>query len=123
MSLERNIDHIAAVPGIEAVLIRSGPAMDFRGSEEFRELLLFTTRLADLCPPEPIQIRVGDYNAVVQTEGREQAFVVVRIGAPIRKSLRRTLRRMSKRERRGPPAAQAAAHWPPHEGSPSHSGL
>ena len=122
MRLVRNIDHIVAAPGIEAVLIRSGSVMDFRGSEEFRELLLFTMRLADLCPPEPIQIRVGDFNAVVQTEGREQAFVVVRIGAPIRKSLRRTLRRMAKRERRGPAAAQAP-HWSPHESNSSHSGF
>jgi hypothetical protein len=86
MSLRANIDHLAAAPGIVAVTVADpNGALEFRGEESWNPILA----------------------AAMEGEGDETVAVVLPTGHAIAKSLRRMIRRMSRKVRApiGRPAA------------------
>lgn len=112
MSLRANIEHLAASQGIVAVSVVSpaGPR-ELRGDQQWGSILDAAHSLLDKTGEKTIRLVVGKHTVVLQTEGEETVAVVLPTGHAIAKSLRRMIRRMSKKPR-GPlvrPAAQAAA--------------
>ena len=112
MSLRANIEHLAAAQGIVAVSVASpsGPR-EFRGDQQWSSILDAAHSLLEKTGEKTIRLVVGKHTVVLQMEGEETVAVVLPTGHAIAKSLRRMIRRMSKKPR-GPlarPAAQAAA--------------
>ncbi len=120
MSLRANIDHLAAAQGIVAVAVVSQNAeREFRGDESWSPVLDSALNLLNKTDESTIRLVIGKYTIVLQTEGEETVGVVLPTGHAIAKSLRRMIRRMS-RKVRAPltrPAA-AAAHHPPASPAP-----
>lgn len=115
MSLRANIEHLAAAQGIVAVSVVSpaGPR-EFRGEDAWSSILDAALSLLDKTGEKTIRLVVGKHTIVLQTENEETVAVVLPTGHAIAKSLRRMIRRMS-RKPRGPlirPAAAAAAAAP-----------
>ena len=102
MSLRANIEHLAAAQGIEAVAVMSaaGPR-EFRGEEPWSAVLEGAVALLEKTDESTIRLVVGKSTVVVQTEKEETVAVVLPTGHAIAKSLRRMIRRMS-RKVRGP---------------------
>lgn len=100
MSLRANIDHLAAAQGIEAVAVISaaGPR-EFRGDENWSAVLDGALSLLDKTEEPTIRLVVGKHTVVVQTEKEETVAVVLPTGHAIAKSLRRMIRRMSRKVR------------------------
>ena len=110
MSLRANIEHLAAAQGIVAVSVISpaGPR-EFRGEDSWSSILEAAHSLLEKTGEKTIRLVVGKHTVVLQTEGEETVAVVLPTGHAIAKSLRRMIRRMS-RKPRGPlvrPVAQA----------------
>ncbi|MEM9454748.1 MAG: hypothetical protein AAGF11_11250 [Myxococcota bacterium] len=115
MSLRANIEHLAAAQGIVAVSVVSpaGPR-EFRGEESWSSILDAALSLLDKTGEKTIRLVVGKHTIVLQTENEETVAVVLPTGHAIAKSLRRMIRRMS-RKPRGPlirPTAPAPAPAP-----------
>ena len=117
MSLRANIDHLEASGGIEAVAVISaaGPR-EFRGDESWSALLDGALNLLEKTGEPTIRLVVGKHTIVVQQEKDETVAVVLPTGHAIAKSLRRMIRRMSRKVR--PPlrpgeGARPAAASPP----------
>ena len=100
MSLEANIQHLKSANGIEAVFVR-GQADDgsFRGEERWNPILGQALDLFAICGQPSMRLVVGSHTIVVQKEGGETAAVALATGHPIAKSLRRMIRRMSRKVR------------------------
>ncbi|MCA9709368.1 MAG: hypothetical protein KDK70_26235 [Myxococcales bacterium] len=110
MSLRANIEHLAAAQGIVAVSVVSaaGPR-EFRGDDAWSSILDAALSLLDKTDEKTIRLVVGKHTIVLQLENDETVGVVLPTGHAIAKSLRRMIRRMS-RKPRGPlvrPAAPA----------------
>jgi hypothetical protein len=102
MHLRKNIDHFNATPGVIATIVHdsSGPD-DFRGDENWREFLRVSQTLLEKSQERTIRVVVGHHTVVLQTEGVETIGVVLPTGHALAKSLRRMIRRMSRRQRSG----------------------
>lgn len=115
MSLRANIEHLAVAQGIVAVAVTSpaGPR-EFRGDDVWSSILDAALSLLDKTGEKTIRLVVGKHTIVLQTENEETVAVVLPTGHAIAKSLRRMIRRMS-RKPRGPlarptPAVAAPTH-------------
>lgn len=124
MSLFANIDHLNAASGIEAVTVESttNPRV-FRGSESWRPVLEGAVGLFARTGEPSVRLVIGKHTVVVQRENDETVAVVLPTGHAIAKSLRRMIRRMSKKDR-GPLAAapEPIVSAPPPSAGDSHSG-
>ena len=109
MSLRANIEHLAAAGGIEAVTVVSGQDKDFRGDSSWQPVLEGALRLLEKTDENSIRVVIGDHTMVVQSEGEETVGVVLPTGHAIAKSLRRMIRRLS-RKARGPVVQIGRAH-------------
>ena len=106
MSLEANIEHLKSANGIEAVLVRSQSSDgNFRGEERWNPILGQALDLFAICAQPSMRLVVGSHTIVVQKENAETAAVALATGHPIAKSLRRMIRRMSRKVR--PPIEHA----------------
>lgn len=107
MSLRANIEHLAAAQGIVAVSVVSpaGPR-ELRGDESWAPILDASLSLLEKTGEKTIRLVVGKHTVVMQVEGDETVGVVLPTGHAIAKSLRRMIRRMS-RKPRGPLARPA----------------
>lgn len=112
MSLRANIEHLAAAGGIEAVTVVSGEDREFRGESNWQPVLDGAMRLLDKTEESTIRVVIGDHTIVVQSEGDETVGVVLPTGHAIAKSLRRMIRRLS-RKARGPVVRPALQHLTP----------
>ena len=125
MSLRANIEHLAAAQGIVAVSVVSpaGPR-EFRGEDSWSDILDAALSLLDKTGEKTIRLVVGKHTIVLQTENEETVAVVLPTGHAIAKSLRRMIRRMS-RKPRGPlirptaPAPTAQISGPPAAPTPA----
>jgi hypothetical protein len=109
MSLEANIEHLKSANGIDAVLVRPANAERcFRGEGRWSPILDQALDLFTICGQTSMRLVVGSYTIVVQEEGGEIAAVALPTGHPIAKSLRRMIRRMSRKIR--PPIEQARSN-------------
>ncbi|MGH1340977.1 MAG: hypothetical protein ACRBN8_05470 [Nannocystales bacterium] len=110
MSLRANIDHLNAAQGIEAVaVITPGDASpssgkEFRGDDSWSAVLEGALSLLAKTNESTIRMVIGKHTVVVQTERDETVAVVLPTGHAIAKSLRRMIRRMSRKVR--PPLRQ-----------------
>jgi hypothetical protein len=123
MSLRANIDHLAAAPGIVAVTV-ADPAgsLEFRGEESWNPILAAAMGLLKKTDESTIRLVIGQHTVVLQGEGDETVAVVLPTGHAIAKSLRRMIRRMSRKVRApiGRPAAvQTSASDPTRQPSSS----
>lgn len=116
MSLFANIDHLAVAAGIQAVAVdATSKPRNFRGDEEWREVLEGSLELFVKTEEPTIRLVVGKHTIVVQRENEEVVAVVLPTGHAIAKSLRRMIRRMAKKDR-GPVNAkpEKPVHDAPH---------
>lgn len=136
MSLRANIEHLAAAQGIVAVSVVSpaGPR-ELRGDESWTPILDAALSLLEKTGEKTIRLVVGKHTIVLQTENDETVGVVLPTGHAIAKSLRRMIRRMSRKPRgplprpvvtapsqhAGPPSAPAQAPGAAHESGTFHS--
>ena len=118
MSLRANIDHLAAAQGIEAVTVASSdqPRIS-RGDDGWGPVLDASIGLLGKTSEKSIRLVVGKSTIVVQTEGEETVAVVLPTGHAIAKSLRRMIRRMSRKVR--PPLQKPAEHVAPTTPAPA----
>ena len=119
MSLRANIDHLAAAQGIEAVTVASSdqPRIS-RGDDRWGPVLDASIGLLGKTSEKSIRLVVGKSTIVVQTEGEETVAVVLPTGHAIAKSLRRMIRRMSRKVR--PPLQKPAeSHVAPTTPAPA----
>ena len=98
MSLRANIEHLAAAQGIVAVSVVSpvGPR-ELRGDESWTQILDASLSLLEKTGEKTIRLVVGKHTVVMQVEGDETVGVVLPTGHAIAKSLRRMIRRMSRK--------------------------
>ena len=102
MSLYANIDHLAAASGVVALAIDNpGHTRTFRGDQRWSAILEGSIKLLGLTDEPTIRLVIGEHTLVVQKELEEVVAVVLPTGHAIAKSLRRMIRRMS-RKPRGP---------------------
>ncbi len=111
MSLRANIDHLNAAQGIEAVAVitqgdtsGSDAGREFRGDDSWSAVLEGALSLLAKTSESTIRMVIGKHTVVVQTERDETVAVVLPTGHAIAKSLRRMIRRMSRKVR--PPLRQ-----------------
>ena len=110
MSLIANIEHLHVCAGIEAVAVLSpGLPRSFRGNEQWCQVLDTALRLFTLTSEPSIRMVVGNFTLLIQREGQETVGVVLPTGHAIAKSLRRMIRRMS-RKNRSPISQSQMAH-------------
>ncbi len=98
MSLLANIEHLAIAPGIEAVVVDTGPR-ESRGTGSWHPVLEGALDLFTRTEEKSIRLVVGKHTIVVQKEGEETVAVVLPTGHAIAKSLRRMIRRMARKDR------------------------
>lgn len=118
MSLRANIEHLAAAGGIEAVTVVAGQDREFRGDSSWQPVLEGSMRLLEKTDESTIRVVIGDHTIVVQSEGDELVAVVLPTGHAIAKSLRRMIRRLS-RKARGPVVRPALQHLSPTAPAPA----
>ena len=100
MSLRANIDHLATAQGIIAVsVVASDQPRSLRGEGRWGPILDASMTLLGKTGEKSIRLVVGDNTIVVQQEGDESVAVVLPTGHAIAKSLRRMIRRMSRKVR------------------------
>jgi hypothetical protein len=110
MSLQANIEHLSAAAGIEAVTVVSADsASEFRGNPQWRPILDSALNLLRKTGESTIRLVIGSNTVVLQVEGDETVAVVLPTGHAIAKSLRRMIRRLS-RKPRGPVVRPALHH-------------
>ena len=105
MSLQANIDHLAIAAGIEAVVVET-ETRDYRGDQTWHAVLDGALDLFKRTNEKSIRLVVGTNTIVVQKEGEEVVGVVLPTGHAIAKSLRRMIRRMSRKDRGPLPKAK-----------------
>lgn len=112
MSLRANIDHLAAAQGIVAVSVAtSDQPRSMRGDDHWSAILDASGALLGKTGEQSIRLVVGKHTIVVQAEGEETVAVVLPTGHAIAKSLRRMIRRMSRKVR--PPLTRPEPHVAP----------
>lgn len=121
MSLVANIEHLNVANGIEAVAVQHGESRDFRGQENWKEVLDHALGLFAISGQSSIRVVVGQHTVVVQKEGDEIAAVALPTGHPIAKSLRRMIRRMAKKVR--PPLNKSSESATPSATKPTAPGM
>jgi hypothetical protein len=100
MSLRANIDHLATAPGIVAVTVADAQGnQDFRGQDNWSHILTASLGLLGKTDEPTIRLVIGQHTIVLQQEGEETVAVVLPTGHAIAKSLRRMIRRMSRKVR------------------------
>ncbi len=127
MSLSANIDHLHIANGIQAVTVDSTKTpRAFRGDDKWQPVLAEAISLYRLTEEPSIRLVVGKHTVVVQKENDETVAVVLPTGHAIAKSLRRMIRRMSKKVRGPLPeqsnAKEELASAPPAAAAASSSG-
>ena len=122
MSLRANIEHLTAAQGIVAVMV-ADPAgnLEFRGEESWNAILSAAMGLLKKTDENTIRLVIGQHTVVLQSEGDETVAVVLPTGHAIAKSLRRMIRRMS-RKVRAPLGRAATVSAPAAEPRPSSWG-
>ena len=124
MSLRANIEHLSAAAGIEAVTVVSADnESEFRGEAHWKPILDSALALLGKTGESTIRLVIGASTVVLQVEGDETVAVVLPTGHAIAKSLRRMIRRLS-RKPRGPvvrPALQHLSSASPHAATPRTS--
>ena len=100
MSLLANMEHLAAASGVVAVTIDSPQhPRAFRGVETWAPVLDAALGLFDKTDEDTIRLVIGQHTIIVQKEHGQTVAVVLPTGHAIAKSLRRMIRRLSKKER------------------------
>jgi len=118
MSLLANMEHLAAASGVVAVTIDSPQhPRAFRGVDTWSPVLDAALALFDKTDEDTIRLVIGQHTIIVQKEHGQTVAVVLPTGHAIAKSLRRMIRRLSKKER-GPLVPRPEAQTP---GEPPHS--
>lgn len=106
MSLIANLEHLATAPGVVAVTVDSpGAPRAFRGAESWAPVLEAALSLFTKTEEDTIRLVIGPHTVIVQREHGQSVAVVLPTGHAIAKSLRRMIRRLSRKER-GPVQAQ-----------------
>lgn len=98
MSLSNNIDHLASVSGIEAVVVQTDHR-EYRGKVEWFNILDGILDLFERTDEPIIKLTCGDHAISVQKEGDEVVATVIPAGHAVNKSLRRMIRRMASKDR------------------------
>jgi hypothetical protein len=110
MSLRANIEHLSAAAGIEAVsIVGTDNQAEFRGDGHWKPILDSALSLLSKTGESTIRLVIGANTVVLQVEGDETVAVVLPTGHAIAKSLRRMIRRLS-RKARGPVVRPALHH-------------
>ena len=100
MSLLANMEHLAAASGVVAVTIDSPQhPRAFRGVENWAPVLDASLALFDKTDEDTIRLVIGQHTIIVQKEHGQTVAVVLPTGHAIAKSLRRMIRRLSKKDR------------------------
>ena len=100
MSLLANMEHLAAASGVVAVTIDSPQhPRAFRGAENWAPVLDAALGLFEKTDEDTIRLVIGQHTIIVQKEHGQTVAVVLPTGHAIAKSLRRMIRRLSKKER------------------------
>lgn len=107
------MEHLAAASGVVAVTIDSPQhPRAFRGVETWAPVLDAALALFDKTDKDTIRLVIGQHTIIIQKEHGQTVAVVLPTGHAIAKSLRRMIRRLSKKER-GPlvprPGTEVAA--------------
>lgn len=127
MSLIANLEHLATAPGVVAVTVDApGAQRAFRGAESWSPVLDAALSLFAKTEEDTIRLVIGPHTVIVQREHGQNVAVVLPTGHAIAKSLRRMIRRLSRKER-GPVAARprvsttaaTATAAPPTESHPN----
>lgn len=119
MSLFANIEHLAAAQGIAAVAVETASKpREFRGESTWNAILGSAIGLFQKTGETSIRLVIGKHTVVVQRENEETVAVVLPTGHAIAKSLRRMIRRMSKKDR-GPLPRPASGLSPTAPSAPS----
>lgn len=124
MSLLANMEHLAAASGVVAVTIDSPQhPRAFRGVESWAPVLDAALALFDKTDEDTIRLVIGQHTIIVQKEHGQTVAVVLPTGHAIAKSLRRMIRRLSKKERGPlhPPRPTIEASASPSPNQPHHS--
>ncbi len=126
MSLLANMEHLAAASGVVAVTIDSPQhPRAFRGVESWSPVLDASLDLFTKTDEDTIRLVIGQHTIIVQKEHGQTVAVVLPTGHAIAKSLRRMIRRLSKKER-GPvqaprPTTTATGPTAPSSAAPGGS--
>lgn len=121
MSLLANMEHLAAASGVVAVTIDSPQhPRAFRGVESWSPVLDASLDLFTKTDEDTIRLVIGQHTIIVQKEHGQTVAVVLPTGHAIAKSLRRMIRRLSKKERGPvqPPRPSTAAAGTTQAGPP-----
>ncbi len=126
MSLLANMEHLAAASGVVAVTIDSPQhPRAFRGVETWAPVLDAALALFDKTDEDTIRLVIGQHTIIVQKEHGQTVAVVLPTGHAIAKSLRRMIRRLSKKERGPlnprPPSSVEASAGSNQPNQPHHS--
>ena len=114
MSLLANIDHLAIAQGIVAVAVDSPTgAREFRGESSWKPVLDAALALLTKTGERTIRLVIGKHTVVLQQENEETVGVVLPTGHAIAKSLRRMIRRLSRKDR-GPVPTRPVETMPTH---------
>ena len=116
MSLLANMEHLAAASGVVVVTIDSPQhPRAFRGVENWSPVLDASLDLFNKTDEDTIRLVIGQHTIIVQKEHGQTVAVVLPTGHAIAKSLRRMIRRLSKKERGPvqPPRPSAATGTTP----------
>lgn len=107
MSLVANIEHLASATGVVAVTIDAPNATrSFRGEASWSPVLDAALVLFAKTGEDTIRLVIGQHTVILQRESEQTVAVVLPTGHPLAKSLRRMIRRLSKKER-GPLVARS----------------
>ncbi len=100
MSLLANMEHLASASGVVAVTIDSPQhPRAFRGAEAWSPVLEASLDLFTRTDEDTIRLVIGQHTIIVQKEHGQTVAVVLPTGHAIAKSLRRMIRRLSKKDR------------------------
>jgi hypothetical protein len=128
MSLIANLEHLATAPGVVAVTVDvPGTPRAFRGAESWAPVLDAALSLFAKTDEDTIRLVIGPHTVIVQKEHGQNVAVVLPTGHAIAKSLRRMIRRLSRKERgpvnasrpRSDVQAQAQAQAPTDQTHPA----
>jgi len=123
MSLLANMEHLAAASGVVAVTIDSPQhPRAFRGVESWSPVLDASLDLFTKTDEDTIRLVIGQHTIIVQKEHGQTVAVVLPTGHAIAKSLRRMIRRLSKKERGPVQAPRPSATTSPTPGASSGTG-
>lgn len=100
MSLIANLEHLTRAPGVVAVTVDAlGTTRAFRGAESWAPVLDAALSLFAKTEEDTIRLIIGPHTVIVQKEHGQNVAIVLPTGHAIAKSLRRMIRRLSRKER------------------------